>query len=138
MKTPRLESPSFQIYKHSCRKAFFPKEQHDYSQKMSTSNASVTALINEIARLNSFNQVWNICLIVFGAVGHTLSIYGFTRRPFRANPCARYFLASAFSGSAVVYTLVPLRLLQTGYAVDVFIVSLPICQILSYLFACFR
>ncbi|UJR24424.1 hypothetical protein I4U23_005800 [Adineta vaga] len=105
---------------------------------MSSSNTTMSNLVNDIERLNIFNQIWNICLIIFGIIGHTLSIYVFTRRPFRSSPCTHYFMASTLSGCAVVCSLVPLRLLQVGYYIDVFIYSNPTCQILSYLLFCFR
>ncbi|CAF1234411.1 unnamed protein product [Adineta steineri] len=79
-----------------------------------------------------FIKVWCFTMISCGFVGHTLSIYVFTRRSLYSNPCARYFLASAMIGMAVVVILVPLRLLQAGYNIDAFVSSAAICGILTW------
>ncbi|CAF1157025.1 unnamed protein product [Adineta steineri] len=81
---------------------------------------------------NLFIQVWCLTMFSFGTVGHILSIYVFTRRSLYPNPCAKYFLASAIAGLIVVYTLVPLRLLQYVYRVDAFASSDVMCRILSW------
>ncbi|CAF1234395.1 unnamed protein product [Adineta steineri] len=79
-----------------------------------------------------FIKVWCFTMISCGFVGHTLSIYVFTRRSLYSNPCARYFLASAMIGMAVVVISVPLRLLQAGYNIDAFVSSAAICGILTW------
>lgn len=106
---------------------------------MSASNTSMAAAVNNI-NLSTimFIQVWCISVFTLGAVGQFLNIYVFTRPRFLSNPCARYFLASSVGACAVLYSTFPLRLLQTGYNIDVFVYSLPTCQILSYLLNCFR
>ncbi|CAF1041672.1 unnamed protein product [Adineta steineri] len=81
---------------------------------------------------NLFIQVWCFTMFSFGTVGHILSIYVFTRRSLYSNPCAKYFLASAIAGMIVVYTLVPLRLLQYVYKIDAFASSDAMCRILSW------
>ncbi|CAF4046129.1 unnamed protein product [Adineta steineri] len=80
-----------------------------------------------------FIQVWCFTMFSFGTVGHILSIYVFTRRSLYSNPCAKYFLASAVVGLIVVYTFVPLRLLQVVYKIDAFASSDAMCRILSWL-----
>ncbi|CAF1207839.1 unnamed protein product [Adineta steineri] len=100
---------------------------------MSASDTSMTDAINGLQQSTIlFSQVYCIFLLVFGTVGHLLSIYVFTRPALRSNPCIRYFLASAISGSINVCILVPIRMLQLGYGIDIFIYSLPVCQVLSY------
>lgn len=106
---------------------------------MSSLNTSLTAAIGDVKRVMViFIQTWSVSLFILGAVGHALNIYIFTRPKFRLNPCARYFLASTLSGYGVVCFTLPLRLLQTSYDIDVFISSLPMCKILSYILPCFR
>ncbi|CAF1227478.1 unnamed protein product [Rotaria sp. Silwood1] len=106
---------------------------------MSSPNTSMVEAINAMKQtISRFTQIWFFSLFIFGVIGHTLSIYVFTRRQFRSNPCTRYFLASTIFGCAVVYLTIPLRLLQTVYNVDVFIYSHLGCRILSYIFNCFR
>lgn len=95
--------------------------------------------INDINRsMTLFVEIWCIPLFVFGVVGHALSIYVFTRREFRSNSCTRYFLASTISGCGVVYLLVPARFLETGYNISIFISSILLCQILTYIFLWLR
>jgi len=90
----------------------------------------MTVEINDIKwSMIIFIQVWCIVFFALGAVGHTLNIYVFTRRRFRLNSCARYFLASTLSGCVLVYVAIPIRLLQTAYNIDIFISSLLVCKI---------
>ncbi|CAF1123661.1 unnamed protein product [Rotaria sordida] len=106
---------------------------------MSSSNTSMIEAINAMKQTTSrFTQIWFSCMFIFGLIGHSLSIYVFTRRQFRSNPCTRYFLASTISGCTVVYLTIPFRLLQIVYNIDIFIHSHAGCRILSYLFNCFR
>ncbi|CAF4135098.1 unnamed protein product [Adineta steineri] len=106
---------------------------------MSSNNASIADEINNLnLSMQLLYQITSIIFIVIGAVGHTLSIYVFTRPEFLPNPCARYFLASAISGSIVVYTIVPIRMLQFGYNINLLIYSTSVCQVLSYFLVCAR
>ncbi|CAF1367154.1 unnamed protein product [Adineta steineri] len=104
---------------------------------MSSSVVNITSTnLDAISALkysqNLFIQVWCFTMFSFGTVGHILSIYVFTRRSLYSNPCAKYFLASAIAGLIVVYTLVPLRLLQYVYKIDAFASSDAMCRILSW------
>ncbi len=99
----------------------------------------MTVAINDIKwSMIIFIQVWCIVFFALDAVRHTLNIYIFTRRRFRLNSCARYFLASNLSGSVLIYVAIPIRLLQTAYNIDIFISSLLVCKILSYILDWFR
>ncbi|CAF0726124.1 unnamed protein product [Adineta steineri] len=80
-----------------------------------------------------FYQVWCYSMLTFGIIGHTLSIYVFTRPVLRSNPCSRYFLASTISGCFVVLINMPLRLLQLGYNINIFTNSIVVCKIVSLL-----
>ncbi|CAF1461951.1 unnamed protein product [Adineta steineri] len=96
------------------------------------SSSSIT--INNIKQSTIIStQVFGISLFIIGVIGHTLSIYVFTRRIFRSNPCVCYFLASTLSGCVVVYINIPLKLLQVGYNIDVFTYSVAMCQSLTYI-----
>lgn len=80
-----------------------------------------------------FITIWSIGMFFFGLIGHALSIYVFTRRSLRSNPCAQYFLGSAITGLGVVLTNVPLRFLQRAYRIDVFVTSNEMCRIMSWI-----
>ncbi|CAF0817229.1 unnamed protein product [Adineta steineri] len=80
-----------------------------------------------------FYQIWCYSMFTFGIIGHTLSIYVFTRTVLRSNPCSRYFLASTISGSCVVMITIPLRLLQLRYNINVFTNSIIVCKIVTLL-----
>ncbi|CAF4967047.1 unnamed protein product, partial [Rotaria sp. Silwood1] len=106
---------------------------------MSSSNTSIAATVANINQsLATFSKCWSAFLFSFGVVGHSLSVYVFTRRTFRSNPCTQYFLALTIVGCLIVYGTIPLRILQFGFNIDVFTLSLPVCKILSYILACAR
>jgi hypothetical protein len=83
--------------------------------------------------LKIITLIWGFSLISLGTIGHTLNIYVFTRRTFRSNLCTKYFLASTMSGYQVIYISIPVRLLQSGYGIDLTIYSLASCIIVVYL-----
>lgn len=106
---------------------------------MTSSNTSVASTLASIQRMNAnFIRSFSSFLFAAGVIGHTLNICVFTRRTLRSNPCARYFLAMAIAGFFVVFGILPLRLLQIVFKIDVFISSNPLCKFLSYLLACIR
>ncbi|CAF1227563.1 unnamed protein product [Adineta steineri] len=80
-----------------------------------------------------FTRCWSFLLICLGITGHALSIYVFTRSKFRSNPCTHYFLASTICGSFVTCVNTPLRLLLTGYNIDVLGYSIVTCKLLTFL-----
>ena len=99
---------------------------------MSTSintNSSLSVVNNN---MNIFIKVWCISIFILGSIGHALNLYVFTRRQFRSNACVYYFLASTIISYGIIYIIIPLRLLQTGYNIDVFGYSIIGCKILSY------
>jgi hypothetical protein len=79
-----------------------------------------------------FFRCWNPIMFGLGIVGHSLSIFVFTRPALRSNPCGRYFLASSISGFCVVVSILPLRYLQYGYNINTFTTSVVTCKVLSY------
>lgn len=106
---------------------------------MASSNISTAAAIADLKRnMILCIQIWSFCLFTLGLIGHSLNIYVFTRPKYRGNSCARYFLASSASGYAVVCLIIPLRLLQICYQIDVFVSSVAMCSILSYLLGFIR
>jgi hypothetical protein len=103
------------------------------SSSTNTTSANVDA-INALKHSKIlFIQVWSFMMFSFGTIGHILSIYVFTRRSLRSNPCAQYFLASAMTGLAVVYINIPLRLFQAVYNIDVFASSDAMCKSLTWI-----
>ncbi|CAF1239581.1 unnamed protein product, partial [Adineta steineri] len=100
---------------------------------MSSSNTTTTEA--DIIKADGiiFYQVFCYSMLAFGIIGHTLSIYVFTRPVLRSNPCSRYFLASTISGCFVVLINMPLRLLQLGYNINIFTNSIIVCKIVSLL-----
>jgi len=102
---------------------------------MSSSNTSFSEAIADLNRnMSLVVQIWTFVIFAFGIFGHSLNIYVLTRPKFRFNPCSRYLLASSISGYAVVCIIIPIRLLQISYNIDVFVYSVPMCQILTYAF----
>ena len=91
---------------------------------MSSISVSTADIDNVKSVRVTFTRFWSFLLICLGTIGHSLSIYVFTRSTFRSNPCVRYFLAATICGILVTYGNTPLRLLQTGYSIDVFGYSL--------------
>ncbi|CAF4104502.1 unnamed protein product [Adineta steineri] len=100
------------------------------------------ATIAEINALNYANEIfylfWAFVLIALGTIGHSLSIYVFTRPILRSNPCACYFLSATIIGLFVTYVNTPLRLLQYIYNYDVFKYSTASCKILTWILLCAR
>ncbi|CAF2969921.1 unnamed protein product [Rotaria sp. Silwood2] len=82
----------------------------------------------------AFISIWCYLMIIFGLIGHILSIGVFTRPSLRSNPCSCYFLAATISAIGLVAINVLLRLLQTVYKINIYMGSVTICKFLSWLF----
>ena len=85
-----------------------------------------------------FIRCWCIIMFILGFIGHSLNIYVFTRPTLYSNPCARYFLTSAIIGYLLIFINLPARLLQFGYNLSLFLLSMEMCKILSFLFFSIR
>ena len=85
-----------------------------------------------------FTRYWCFIMFILGLVGHTLNICVFTRPTLRSSPCARYFMASAVAGHAVIFIILPVRLLQFGYGLSLFLPLVPMCKFLTFLFSWIR
>jgi hypothetical protein len=79
-----------------------------------------------------FVRSYGCLMFSLGLVGHSLSIYAFTRPTLRSNPCTRYFLASTLVGYFIVFVNVPLRTLEDGFYIDVFMYSTMHCKVLTF------
>lgn len=100
---------------------------------MNSSDTNFTSAINDLKRsMVIFIEILSYTFIVFGVVGHALSIYTFTRLKFRRNPCAYYLLAATLSGYPIVCFTIPLRLLQISFNIDVYASSTLFCKIVIY------
>jgi hypothetical protein len=82
-----------------------------------------------------FTRYWCIIMFIVGFLGHSLNICVFTRPALRLNPCARYFMASAIAGYAVIFGILPVRLLQFGYGLSLFLPLVSMCKFLTFLFS---
>ncbi len=81
-----------------------------------------------------FVKCWGLLMLASGSIGHSLSIYVFTRPVLRTNPCCRYLLAATFAGLFVACFNQPVRLLQVAYnAIDPAAHSLAFCKISWFL-----
>lgn len=80
-----------------------------------------------------FVRCWSLFLMFLGTIGHSLNLYVFTRPKLRKNPCVRYFLAATISGMIVTYVVIPIRLLQLGYQIDLIGYSNVTCKILLFI-----
>lgn len=83
--------------------------------------------------LQIFVRCWCPIIFFLGIIGHSLSIYVFTRPTLRPNPCARYFLASAIVGYCIILIYIPIRTLQWGYDIESTIYSIATCKIVTFL-----
>ncbi|CAF1309064.1 unnamed protein product [Adineta steineri] len=99
---------------------------------MSSSNTSTAEVDAVVYSKIMFTKCWSFLLICLGIIGHALSIYVFTRPKLWANPCTRYFLASTICGAFVACVNTPLRLLQSGYNIDLFGYSNVTCKLLTF------
>jgi len=79
-----------------------------------------------------FVRSYGCLMFSLGLIGHSLSIYALTRPKLRSNPCTRYFLASTFVGYFIVFVNVPLRTLEDGFYIDVFMYSTMHCKMLTF------
>ncbi len=108
---------------------------------MSSSNMTNDYLIalNTINRmLTMFTQYWSIIMFIVGLIVHSLNIIVFTRPTLWSNPCIGYLMASAIAGYLILCINLPVRLLQVGYNINLFIPSVILCKTLSYIFSCMR
>jgi hypothetical protein len=105
---------------------------------MASSNTTDDSLnaINTMAIM--FTRCWCMIMFILGLIGHSLNISVFTRRTLWSNPCVRYLMASAISGYLIIFIILPLRLLELGYNINLFISSVILCKILSFLFSWIR
>jgi hypothetical protein len=101
---------------------------------MSTTNTSAFNAAVDAAKWSfvMFFRCWNPSMFGLGIVGHSLSIFVFTRPALRSNPCGIYFLASSICGFFVVCVILPLRYFQNGYNINAFSTSVVTCKVLSY------
>jgi len=74
-------------------------------------------------------------MFILGLIGHSLNICIFTRPALRFNPCTQYFLASAIAGYAIIFVVLPVRLLQLGYSLSLFLSSVAMCKLLTFFFS---
>jgi hypothetical protein len=105
---------------------------------MSSTDPSIAAAIVIYDNLAIFMKCWGFTAFILGFVGHSLSMYTFTRPALRSNPCVRYFLASTITSYCVVLVTVPIRTLEIGYGIDLFMTSLGACKFLTFLLSCTR
>lgn len=125
------------IFEDSCRR-YFKSSCHllsVFDSNMSSSNVSAaTAYIDALNwSLVIFVRAWSYSMLLLGTIGHSMSVYVFTRASLRSNPCTRYFLAATLSGFLVMYCVILLRLLQWGHNINIFVDSMASCKIFSYL-----
>ena len=88
--------------------------------------------------LQIFVRCWCPIVFILGIIGHSLSIYVFTRPTLRLNPCARYFLASAIAGYFIILINIPIRTLQWGYGIEYITYSIATCKIVTFLLVWMR
>ncbi|CAF1378713.1 unnamed protein product [Adineta ricciae] len=82
----------------------------------------------------TFIRCFCLIMIPFGIIGHLLSIFVFTRRTLRTNPCVMYLFAATVSGLLSSCFILPMRLIQAGYInIDPTLHSLIACKIIWFL-----
>ncbi len=105
---------------------------------MASSNTTDDSLnaINTMAIM--FTRCWCMIMFILGLIGHSLNISVFSRPTLWSNPCIRYLTASTISGYLIIFINLPIRLLQYGYNINLFISSVILCKILPYLLSWIR
>jgi hypothetical protein len=83
------------------------------------SSLNISNLQLEANNLNYIAMMFIRCycnvVIPFGIIGHSMSIYIFTRPTLRTNSCSRYFFAATIVGLLETCYSLPMRLIQSGY-----------------------
>ncbi|CAF0860308.1 unnamed protein product [Adineta steineri] len=100
-----------------------------------TTNDLASAVSNVTQKTIMFTRYWCMTMFILGLIGHSLNVCIFTRPALRLNPCARYFMASAIAGYGVIFGVLPVRLLQFGYSRSLFLSSVTMCKMLTFLFS---
>jgi hypothetical protein len=81
-----------------------------------------------------FIRCYCLLMIPIGIIGHSLSIFVFTRRSLRSNPCVMYLLSATIFGLLSSCFILPMRLIQSGYEdIDPTTHSLFLCKIIWFL-----
>jgi hypothetical protein len=80
----------------------------------------MTSLQQEANNLNwiamMFIRYFCYLMIPLSVLGHSMSMYVFTRPSIRSNPCCMYFLAATIFGLLNACIILPMRLVQSNYA----------------------
>jgi hypothetical protein len=83
------------------------------------SSSTVSSLVLEANNLNYITMMFIRCYcyiaIPLGIVGHSISIYVFTRRTLRIVPCGRYFLAASIIRLLQTCYSLPMRMIQSAF-----------------------
>lgn len=84
-----------------------------------SSSSNLSSLAIEANTLNYISMMfirYFCCLIIpFGIIGHSMSIYVFTRPTLRSNPCSMYFLAATIVGMMDTCYVLPMRMIQSAF-----------------------
>jgi len=81
-----------------------------------------------------FIRCYCFLMIPLSIIGHSLSIFVFTRRSLRTNPCIMYFRAATVFGLLTSCFILPMRLIQSGFiGIDPTVHSIYICKIVWFL-----
>ncbi|CAF1292371.1 unnamed protein product [Adineta steineri] len=82
----------------------------------------------------TFIRCYCFLMIPLAIIGHSLSIFVFTRRSLRSNPCVMYLRAATIFGLLSACFILPMRLIQSGYiGLDPTVHSIYICKIVWFL-----
>jgi hypothetical protein len=65
-------------------------------------------------------------------VVHSLNIYVLTSPMLHSNSCTQYCLVWTLVGYFIVFADIPLRVLEDGYYIDVFMYSTIHCKVLTF------
>lgn len=85
-----------------------------------------------------FSLNWSVIMIIIGFIGHSLNVVVCTRPALWSKPCVRYLFASSIAGYLIIFFLIPSRLLQYAYGINIFSSAQALCKILSYSFSLFK
>lgn len=85
-----------------------------------------------------FTRYWCLTMFIVGLIGHSLNLCVFARPVLRAHACARYFMAATIAGHAIIFIVLPIRVLQFGFGISLFVPSVLLCKFLTFFFSWIR
>ncbi|CAF0924182.1 unnamed protein product [Adineta steineri] len=101
----------------------------------SSSSSSYIAFLNSLQIYT--HRIGDSILVPFGTISCLLNLIIFTRKDFRKNPCAIYYIAYNIANLLYIYFVIFITLLQWGYYIDPGAHNIAYCRFRFYLYYLF-